>query len=184
MDFSEVGPRSSDGGDSLPVDNRDIVACLGRTDCFLCGDVRCNEQVSLTIMHTLWVREHNRIARELQQINPQLSDETLYQEARKIIGAIIQKIVYFDYLPKVLGPKVFNIVIGQFERYDPEVDASVPIPLPLLPTDMDIVWSVHFSNVSVPTSLLVNQHLVWQICFSILHSLQTVVGLVPLPEDG
>ena len=121
----KVGIRIGDG-DSLPVDNQEIVACPGRDDCFLCGDVRCNEQVSLTIMHTLWVREHNRIAKQLMKINSQLSDETLYQEARKIVGAIIQKIVYFDYLPKVMGPEVFDEMIGQFERYDPEVDASVP----------------------------------------------------------
>ena len=121
-----VGIDIGDRRPSLPVDNQDIVACPGRDDCFLCGDVRCNEQVSLTVMHTLWVREHNRIAKELRRINPQYSDETLYQETRKIVGAVIQKIVYFDYLPKILGAKAFGIVIGDYVQYDPTVDASVP----------------------------------------------------------
>lgn len=42
--------------------------------CFACGDSRCNEQPGLTAIHTLWIREHNRIAQELTDINPQWND--------------------------------------------------------------------------------------------------------------
>ena len=120
-----VGDKQIAGRDSLPVDDEELVACPNRMDCFLCGDIRCNEQISLTTMHTLWVREHNRIARALARLNPFWSDERLYQEARQIVGALVQKITYVDYLPKILGPS-FDQVIGSFERYDPTVDASVP----------------------------------------------------------
>ncbi len=111
---------------SLPVDTDDIVACPNREDCFLAGDVRVNEQISLSIMHTVWLREHNRIARELGRINPRWGDERIFQEARKIVGAEIAKITYEDYLPKVLGPRVFNLVIGSYRGYNPRVNPGVP----------------------------------------------------------
>ena len=47
--------------------------------CFLAGDPRVNEQTVLAMIHTLFVREHNRIASELGKINPQWNDETIFQ---------------------------------------------------------------------------------------------------------
>lgn len=36
-------------------------------------------------MHTLFMREHNRLATELKHLNPQWTGDKLYQEARKIV---------------------------------------------------------------------------------------------------
>uniref|UniRef100_A0AAQ4QKH5 Myeloid-specific peroxidase n=1 Tax=Gasterosteus aculeatus aculeatus TaxID=481459 RepID=A0AAQ4QKH5_GASAC len=58
--------------------------------CFLAGDGRVDENIALTSIHTLFMREHNRLARALKRINPQWDSETLYQEARKINGAYTQ----------------------------------------------------------------------------------------------
>lgn len=41
-------------------------------------------------MHTLWFREHNRVANELHVINPHWYGDMLYHKSRKIIGAIMQ----------------------------------------------------------------------------------------------
>lgn len=49
-----------------------------------------DENIALTSIHTLFLREHNRLARELKRLNPQWDSETLYQEARKIMGAYTQ----------------------------------------------------------------------------------------------
>src|SRR4029077_14133472 len=61
---------------------------------FVTGDVRGNENVELTALQTLFVRNHNLIAGELHQEHPTWGDEQLYQEARKINLAEYQEITY------------------------------------------------------------------------------------------
>lgn len=80
------------------------------------GEIRVNEQLVLTVMHTLMAREHNRVARELAAVNPHWDDETLFQEARRINIAIIQHITYNEFLPILLGKDVmekFGLLLGK-----------------------------------------------------------------------
>ena len=69
----------------------------------LTGDERTNEQIGLTSMHTVWMREHNRVASHLVDLNKDWSDEKLYEESRRIVIAKIQHITYNEFLPLILG---------------------------------------------------------------------------------
>lgn len=62
----------------------------GRSPCFLAGDGRASEAPALAALHTLWLREHNRLAAALKTLNPHWSADTAYQEARKVVGALHQ----------------------------------------------------------------------------------------------
>ena len=93
---------------------------------FVAGDVRANEHVALTVIHTIWLQEHNCIVRELARLDPCWDDERLYQEGHKILGALMQVIAYKEFLPLLLGESGFKIFIGPYSGYSTDVDASVP----------------------------------------------------------
>lgn len=88
---------------------------------FLAGDVRANENVELTAIQTLFVREHNRIANQIHSANPKLSDEQIYQQARAIVGAEIQSITYNEFLPALLG----DHALTPYKGYNPQVNPGI-----------------------------------------------------------
>uniref|UniRef100_A0A1A8I6A7 Myeloid-specific peroxidase n=1 Tax=Nothobranchius kuhntae TaxID=321403 RepID=A0A1A8I6A7_NOTKU len=93
--------------------------------CFLAGDGRVVENIALTSLHTLFVREHNRLARRLKSLNPHWDSETLYQEARKIMGAYTQIFVFRDYLPHIVGDEEMRKRLGRYPGYSPNVNPSI-----------------------------------------------------------
>lgn len=108
----EDGLLKTSEGDLLPY---------GEDGFFLAGDIRANENAALTSMHTIWVREHNRIATELAAENPDLTDEELYQQSRQIVTAQLQAITFNEFLPALFGTGV----VSEYAGYDSTVDPSI-----------------------------------------------------------
>ena len=102
-----------------------------KSKCMLAGDKRINENAGLVAMHTIFMREHNRIARSLKEKNPHWNSDLVFEETRLIIIALHQVITYNEYLPALLGPKFvkrYGLAMaksGYFYGYDASVDASV-----------------------------------------------------------
>nr|XP_040054956.1 LOW QUALITY PROTEIN: thyroid peroxidase [Gasterosteus aculeatus aculeatus] len=121
--------RDPGGRAYLPFASALPSACLQtprgeRVECFGAGDGRANEGLPLASLHTLWLREHNRMAGELRRVNAHWSPETVYQEARKVVGALHQIITMRDYVPKIIGQAAFDSYIGPYRGYDPATDPS------------------------------------------------------------
>ncbi|HEY4283398.1 MAG TPA: peroxidase family protein, partial [Chthoniobacterales bacterium] len=88
---------------------------------FLAGDVRANEQVGLTAMQTLFVREHNYWAGVIKRRQPSLDDDGIYYRARAVVGAEIQVVTYRDFIPFLMGPNALAPYVG----YNPDVDPGI-----------------------------------------------------------
>ena len=86
---------------------------------FISGDVRANEQPTLTSLHVLFLREHNRICDEIKQLRPTWTDEQTFQRARKIIGAIIQAITYEEFLPAI------GVELSPYQSYDSTLNPGI-----------------------------------------------------------
>lgn len=95
-----------------PQDVDPDLECIGRPKdlfCFLAGDVRANEQTHLTVLHTLYMRQHNAIAERLGSLNSHWNDERIFQETRHIMAAGVQHVLINEYLPLLIGKKMTEL---------------------------------------------------------------------------
>jgi len=115
----------------MPLDVDQDACQFGVGTCYKAGDSRANGLPQLTVLHTLWIREHNRLAKQLSHINPHWGDERIFQEARKIVIASIQHITYAEWLPALLGENNTRqnwlelLTEGHSNAYNDTIDPSV-----------------------------------------------------------
>lgn len=94
-------------GNMLPFNIAGLVnAPTKEAKFYLAGDHRANEHPVLTSLHTLFVREHNRLCLQLKEKFPFWNDFRLFQTARKINIAQFQKIVYEEWFPSLTGRRL------------------------------------------------------------------------------
>ncbi|XP_065211575.1 peroxidase-like [Planococcus citri] len=119
--------------------------------CFTAGDGRVNEGVELALIHTIMLREHNRIATVLAQQHPNWSDEAVFQETRRIVIAEIQHITYNEYLPIILGSQYVDTFqlksknSGWTNLYDPNLNAGI--------TNVFATAAYRFGHTLIPSNI-------------------------------
>ena len=86
---------------------------------YVAGDTRANENPLLISMHTMFLREHNKVCDEIKNSGELTTDEEIYQLARKIVSGKLQSIVYNEWLPTL------NINIPSYNGYSNQVDPSI-----------------------------------------------------------
>ena len=124
---SFIGGRLKTGSNNLlPLNttglaNANDAGIFPDNQLFLAGDVRANENIELMAIQTLFMREHNQIADSLAAANPRLSDEQLYQQARRLVIAEVQAITYQEFLPALLGTNPLKPYTG----YNPKVNPGI-----------------------------------------------------------
>ncbi|XP_053383107.1 peroxidasin homolog pxn-1-like isoform X2 [Mercenaria mercenaria] len=114
----------------VPEDAEDLADSCTPTEpnqkCAFAGDLRVNEVPTLTTIHFLFVLEHNRIAEELKDYYD--DDETVFQETRRLLIAIMQKIVYDEFLPAIFSKKglqKYKLRSTVKYQYEPETNPSL-----------------------------------------------------------
>jgi len=116
------GKLKTSAGNLLPFNEQGFPNAGGDSaNLFLAGDVRANEQTGLTAMHTLFVREHNRLAELVATNNQNWDGEQIYQKTRQLVGAEMQVITYQEFLPTLLGPRA----LGRYQGYRENINASI-----------------------------------------------------------
>lgn len=113
------------GGDLLPFNSDRLMNANGfvadPSTLFLAGDIRANEQLGLTVMHTLFVREHNRLAQNILNNNPSIDVDAAYERARRLVIGKIQVITYEEWLPVLIGAGA----IPAYGGYDNTINPTI-----------------------------------------------------------
>ena len=97
----ENGTLLMSGDGMLPLGLDDTVT--GRNSQFATGDERAEENPGLLSLHTLFVREHNRVAKETWERDPTLTSDEVFAIARASVEATLTSITETEFLPALLG---------------------------------------------------------------------------------
>jgi hypothetical protein len=88
---------------------------------YFVGDPRGTENPDLLSCHVLMIRDHNWHVDRISAVHPDVAGERLYQRAKSLVIAEMQKITYDEWLPKIVGP------IPAWTSFNPNIDATTKI---------------------------------------------------------
>lgn len=104
----------------MPMTTEGMAGASEEHPLFLAGDVRANENTGLTSLHIVFAKEHNYWADRISEMHPEWSDERVFNAARSVVEAEIQKITFDQWLPHLIGD-----ALADATTYDETADGRV-----------------------------------------------------------
>ncbi|QKV91012.1 peroxidase [Streptomyces sp. NA02950] len=98
--------REPDGGAALRLEDGHLP--LGAGGVPLTGFTQ-NWWLGLSVLHTLFAREHNAVCEALRRSYPAMGEESVYHTARLVVSALIAKIHTVEWTPAILATEVIDI---------------------------------------------------------------------------
>ena len=114
-------------GYALLVDTNSFISLL---DHVVAGDGRVNENIGLSSMHTVWARNHNYHADQLQTIygeaGIEITAEELFQAAKMVNETEYQRIIFTEFAETMLGSAgIRGVGEHGFSQYQAGTDARI-----------------------------------------------------------
>lgn len=104
---------------------------------FAVGGDRVNSVPQISMMNALWLREHNRLARELGKRNPDWDDDRVFETARNTVVVQFIKIVVEEYINHI-APVALSL------KADPKVAWHAPWNKPnWITTEFSLLYRWH-----------------------------------------
>lgn len=98
--YSKLAANFMGSGQALLLDSNPFISLL---DHYVAGDGRTNENFALTSMHTIWARNHNFHAEQLEAAGFEGTEQELFDAAKIINEAEYQRVVFNEYADTLLG---------------------------------------------------------------------------------
>jgi prostaglandin-endoperoxide synthase 2 len=96
--YDARGERVAQFADLRMIGTSDRYKDVDKRQLLAMGSDVSNTQIGYAMLNTLFLREHNRIAREIAEENPAWSDDQIFGAARSVLTVLLIKVVIEEYI--------------------------------------------------------------------------------------
>ncbi|XP_055335314.1 dual oxidase-like isoform X2 [Paramacrobiotus metropolitanus] len=109
---------------------------------YMLGDARSNQHPPILAITILFYRFHNVMAEKIQHEHPDWMDEDVFQQARRLVIAVIQNIALYEYLPALL-----DTATDAYRGYQPDIHPGI--------SDVFQAAAFRFGHTQIPAGLYI-----------------------------